>query len=279
MELQETINLYLSKCLDGEGAMSDEILDRFAERCRETMRKQFNEPEREFKVSMSSVGKPLCQQQMHKAGAERERPPPNLKMKFAYGYLVENLVMAVLEAAEVGVEEDQTEVSYKLNGTTIEGTLDVVIDGKVYDIKSVSKYAYEKKFSKEDAFDKIKEDDAFGYVDQGYLYGAGRDLPFGGWIALNKETGGITVAVTPRNGEQHKKAAIADAKANAHAIDTDAPFKRCFGPVDDTYYRKPTGDKTLHLNCSYCAYKNACWGDEIEWRKRKKGAGMKWMFV
>jgi len=278
MTLQQQIDIYLSKCLNGEENMSEEILDRFAERCRETMRLQFNEGPRDFKVSMSSVGKPLCQQQMAKKGAKRERPKPSLKMKMAYGYLVENLVMAVLEAADVNIESVQEKVEYKLNGTTIEGTLDVVIDGKVYDIKSTSSYAYKWKFSKEDGFERMQVDDPFGYIPQGYLYGAGAGKPFGGWIAMNKETGDIAVCETPRNGEAFEKAAIAAAAKNARALEYDEPFKRCFKPAPELYSKKHTGDYTLHVNCSYCQYKKPCWGDRITFRKSKKAATHKWFF-
>jgi len=278
MTLQEQIDLYLSKCLDGEGKMSEEILDRFAERCKETMRLQFNESLKDFKVSMSSVGKPLCQQQMAKKEEKRERPKPSLKMKMAYGYLVENLVMAVLEAADINIESVQEKVKYKLNGTTIEGTLDVVIDGKVYDIKSTSTYAYKWKFSKEDGFKRMLADDPFGYIPQGYLYGAGAGKPFGGWIAMNKETGGITVCETPRNGKEFREAAIANAEKNARALENDEPFKRCFKPAPELYRKKHTGDYVLHVNCSYCQYKQPCWGDRITFRKSKKASSHKWFF-
>lgn len=278
MNLQQTIDTYLSSVLDGTGKMSDEILDRFAERCRETMRLQFNEGPRDFAVTMSSVGKPLCQQQMAKRGEKRERPPASLKMKMAYGYLVENLVMAVLEASEANITSVQEKVEYKLNGATISGTLDVTIDDVVYDIKSTSKYAYDMKFSREDGFERLKKDDSFGYIPQGYLYGAGAGRPFGGWIALNKETGGIAVCETPAHGDAHKRAALKEAKHNAHAIETDAPFERCFGPVPFKWKGKDTSSKMLHVNCSYCPYKHPCWGDEITWKKSPKGSTYKWYF-
>jgi len=292
MELQEKIDLYLSSCLVGKGAMSDEILDKLGDRVKETMRTQFNEGEREFRMSMSSIGKPLCMQQMQKAGAKKDLDPPNLKTKFAYGYLTEALVMAIMEAAGINVEEFQTEVEVDLGGEApLHGTLDVVIDGKVYDIKSVSSTGYNTTYSRSDGFSKLVEDDPFGYLAQGYLYGAGRGLPFGGWIALNKETGEIAVLTTPHNGDEFEKAAIAEARRNVAALESDAPFKRCFSPVDDEYGsgKIKTGKQILHTRCSYCPYKHTCWGDKIEWRTRgsitqKNGkkvsiSSKRWVFV
>jgi len=241
MELQDKIDLYLSSCLVGKGTMSDEILDKLGDRVKETMRSQFNNGEREFKMSMSSIGRPLCMQQMHKAGAERELDPPNLKTKFAYGYLTEALCMAILEAAGVDVDEFQTEVEVVLANVPIHGTLDVVIDGKVWDIKSVTATAFKGIYSREDGFKKLVKDDPFGYISQGYLYGRGRGLPFGGWIALNKESGEIAVMSTPHNGEEFEEAAIKEAEDNVAALVSDKPFKRQYVPVNDTYYGKPTG--------------------------------------
>jgi hypothetical protein len=289
MELQDKIDLYLSSCLTGKGAMSDEILDKLGDRVKETMRSQFNNGEREFKMSMSSIGRPLCMQQMQKAGAERELDPPNLKTKFAYGYLTEALVMAIMEAAGINVEEFQTEVEVVLANVPIHGTLDVVIDGKVWDIKSVTATAFKGIYSRGDGFKKLVKDDPFGYISQGYLYGRGRGLPFGGWIALNKESGEIAVMAAPHNGKKFEEAAIKEAEDNVAALMSDKPFKRCYEPVDDKAYKKTTGNKILHVRCSYCPYKHTCWGDQIEFKRRgsvilsngekKYISGKKWMFV
>jgi hypothetical protein len=242
MELQERIDIYLSKCLTGKGAMSDEILDKLGDRVKETMRSQFNNGEREFKMSMSSIGRPLCMQQMQKAGAERELDPPNLKTKFAYGYLTEALVMAIMEAAGINVEEFQTEVEVVLANVPIHGTLDVVIDGKVWDIKSVTATAFKGTYSR-----------------------------------------------APHNGKKFEEAAIKEAEDNVAALVSDKPFKRCYEPVDDKAYKKTTGNKILHVRCSYCPYKHTCWGDQIEFKRRgsvilgngtkKYISGKKWMFV
>jgi hypothetical protein len=288
MKLQDKITLYLSSCLVGDGNMSDEVLDNLAQRVRSTMATQFNEGEREFKVSMSGIGKPLCIQQRAKAKDKKELDPPNLKTKFAYGYLTEALVMSIIEAAGIKVESFQEEVEVDLGGKQpIQGTLDVVIDGKVWDIKSTASRSFYSVYSKPDGFDKLAADDAFGYIPQGYLYAEGKGLPFGGWIALNKESGEIAVleAPTGAKGEKYRLAALAEAKANQLALESDQPFERCYGPVQDTISGKPTGHKTLHLRCRYCPYKQVCWGDKIKFRARgvcktsgKRASGYRWMF-
>ncbi len=38
-------------------------------------------------------------------------------------------------------------------------------------------------------FKSIAEEDAFGYLSQGYLYSESENKKFGGWIVINKSTG------------------------------------------------------------------------------------------
>ena len=103
MKLQEKIEKYLVDALDGNTTISDEVIERFGERCKEALSKQFNSDKREFTLRMSAIGRPLCQQQMEKSGAEAKKQPPSLKLKFAFGDMAEALVMAVMEAADVNV--------------------------------------------------------------------------------------------------------------------------------------------------------------------------------
>ena len=36
-------------------------------------------------------------------------------------------------------------------------------------------------------------------------------------------------------------------------------FARCFEPIEETFRGKPTGNKILGVNCSFCSYKESCW--------------------
>jgi len=85
MKLQQQIEKYLLDALDGETSMSEDIVERFGERCKDALKKQFNNDKREFTLRMSAIGRPLCQQQLEKAGAKQQAAPPSLKLKFTYG--------------------------------------------------------------------------------------------------------------------------------------------------------------------------------------------------
>tara|TARA_R110002167_G_scaffold306923_2_gene511579 strand:+ start:3134 stop:3979 length:846 start_codon:yes stop_codon:yes gene_type:complete len=275
MELQKQIEQYLLDSLEGDSSMDEDVVERFGERCKDALRKQFNGEKREFTLRMSAIGRPLCQQQMEKEGAKPEPLKPSLKLKFTYGDMIEALVMAVMEAAKVNIESFQEGVSHTTGSTTIKGTLDVIIDGKVYDIKSASQHAFKNKFSRSDGFAKIAEDDAFGYIAQGYLYSSAKDLPFGGWIAYNKETGDIAVCKAPAS-DAYKRSAIGKANKNIKALVDDVPFKRQFEKVKERFRNKITGNYTIALNCRYCNFKTSCWGNEIVFRKNPRGASSKW---
>jgi len=275
MELQKQIEQYLLDSLEGDSSMDEDVVERFGERCKDALRKQFNGEKREFTLRMSAIGRPLCQQQMEKEGAKPEPLKPSLKLKFTYGDMIEALVMAVMEAAKVNIESFQEGVSHTTGSTTIKGTLDVIIDGKVYDIKSASQHAFKNKFSRSDGFAKIAEDDAFGYIAQGYLYSSAKDLPFGGWIAYNKETGDIAVCKAPAS-DAYKRSAIGKANKNIKALVDDVPFKRQFEKVKEKFRNKITGNYTIALNCRYCNFKTSCWGNEIVFRKNPRGASSKW---
>ena len=41
-------------------------------------------------------------------------------------------------------------------------------------------------------------------------------------------------------------------------IDNDEPFERCFEPVPETYYKKPSGNVVLPSDCKFCSFKHKC---------------------
>jgi len=64
---------------------------------------------------------------------------------------------------------------------------------------------------------KIKEDDVFGYISQGYLYSQSKNKDFGGWIVINKASGEWVVCEAPELQEEDKKEALDLAKKNLKA--------------------------------------------------------------
>ena len=206
---------------------------------------------------MSSIGKPLCQLQMEKSGAEPETPSYQSKMKFIFGDLIEALAITILKSSGVKIDEFQKKVSHKFGKDKINGTYDAKILGKVWDIKSASPYSFKYKFA--EGFDAILKDDIFGYVSQGYLYSKAEDVDFGGWIAIDKSSGEWAVVETPINDDKHAKEALEKAERNFKALNNDEPFKRQYEDIEETFNGKVTGNRVLGKECSFCSYKKSCW--------------------
>ena len=129
--------------------------------------------------------------------------------------------MFVMKAAGVTVVDTQRECSLKLGDTDVKGTLDIILnDGqdKVWDVKSTSPWSFDNKFSNRGGYEVIKEDDPFGYIMQGFLYSESQDMPFGGWIAINKSSGEWDFVEAPADQEEDRKRYIADARSRVRAF-------------------------------------------------------------
>ena len=274
------VQLFLTEANKASVPISSTIVQEFGEACKQAFIKQFvDERETKFKTRMSNIGKPLCQLQMEKKGAPAETPPYNAKMRFIFGDLIEALAVAILKASGIKIEEFQKKVKYKLDKDKIEGAYDVKIQNRVWDIKSASPYAFKYKFGDAGGFDAIVNDDPFGYVSQGYLYAKADGVNFGGWITINKSTGEWSVIETPVSDEMHSEKAIKQAKDNLKALNDDVPFKRLYKDKEEYFNKKPTGNKVLGLECSFCPYKKPCWEDlQYLPQQQSKALNPKWVW-
>ncbi len=280
-DILHKVQIYLSKVTKEPVEISDKLVEEFGEACKNALRKQFSEERRkEFKPRMSNIGRPLCQLQMEAQNVKGEGQPYNVKMRNTFGDLIEALAVFVLKSAGVKLEDEQKNVKYKFNGSTIEGRLDVKIDKKIWDIKSASPYSFKNKFGEAGGFDTVVKDDAFGYVSQGYLYGESERLPFGGWIVVNKSTGEWVVCDTPLVDDHHRVKAIKNAEDNMKSIQNKKPFKKCYSEIEETFRTKKTGNKILGFVCSYCPYKLPCWGSELQLlpQQQSQSKNPKWVW-
>ena len=221
--------MFLTEANKASVDISSTIVNEFGEACKQAFKKQFTDTrENKFRIRMSSIGRPLCQLQMEKSGAEAEPMPYNAKMRNLFGDLIEASAVAIMKAAGIRIEDLQKEVKLKLGKQTIKGTYDVKIQNKIWDIKSASPYSFDHKFGEDGGFDAILKQDTFGYVSQGYLYSNAEKTDFGGWIAINKSTGEWSIAETPLSDSKYSKDAIELAQKNIEALESNAPFKRLF---------------------------------------------------
>ena len=279
--LLNRIQMFLTEANKASVDISSTIVNEFGEACKQAFKKQFTDTrENKFRIRMSSIGRPLCQLQMEKSGAEAEPMPYNAKMRNLFGDLIEASAVAIMKAAGIRIEDLQKEVKLKLGKQTIKGTYDVKIQNKIWDIKSASPYSFDHKFGEDGGFDAILKQDTFGYVSQGYLYSNAEKTDFGGWIAINKSTGEWSIAETPLSDSKYSKDAIELAQKNMEALESNAPFKRLFKDEEEFFNKKATGNRTLGLECRFCAYKKPCWGKNLQYlpQQQSKALNPKWVW-
>ncbi len=187
-----------------------------------------------LKVNSTELGEPLA---------------ASMHLKFFYGDLVENMILALAIAAGHRVEGMQD----RLDADGIKGHRDAVIDGVTIDVKSCSSYSF-KKF-KEGG---LRYDDPFGYISQlsSYVYG-GKDDPLvldkerGAFLVMDKVHGHIHLDV--HNFKQeiiNKPKEIEDVKA---MVANPIPPDRL-----DTVADGKSGNRKLCMQCSYCDRKHSC---------------------
>ena len=246
----------------------DEIQKEFAKDCLSAVQKQFTDKrESEFRIRMANIGRPLCQLQMEKKYATDSTvgyaDNYNTKLRNLYGDIIEAVVVMLLRVVKVNIQGVQGKVKLKTKYFDIKGTYDIIIDDKVYDIKSASSFSFRNKFGQ--GFQSIANDDVFGYLPQGYLYAQSLKKNFGGWIVINKETGEMLITEPPQEDYKFKREALKRANTNIKALMKDEPFERQFELKNEKFGRNETGNKVLGTVCSYCQYKHKCWGDDIQY--------------
>ena len=255
----------------GEVDLSPEAVLDFANSCEEAVSKQLNK-ERRYKIRMSGLGRPVCQQLLEKKGIQQEIQY-NMLFRFLFGDIVESIAVLVLEQAGIDIIDKQKAVSLNIDGTDVSGTLDLIIrdefgQDKVWDIKSASEWAYKFKYTGYGGYEKIKEDDPFGYIMQGHLYGEATGLPFGGWIVINKSSGEVAVVEAPDWQANDRKEYMADAKEQIKVLTDESlefkvPFKDIFEVYKQDGQEVRTGNKLLPKPCTMCGYKAHCWKDAV----------------
>lgn len=239
--------------------MEEKLLKPASKDVEHFIRKLYEEdPNRPFTMRMSNIGRPLCQLQMDKAKADKVDSDWNFPLRMMYGGVIEGLAVQIMRHAGINIEEEQTKVILPVAGIEINGTLDVIIDGKVWDIKSASQHAFKEKFA---SYETLKQDDVFGYVVQLYGYAKARGCAAGGWIVIDKSSGDIKIIEVPSNWEAEQQLALKKIECNVKALLEDTTFSRCFTDANETFNRKFTGNRVLSITCSYCPFRYSCWKD------------------
>lgn len=200
---------------------------------------------------MSNIGTPCNRKLWYLVNTpdDKEPLPPEARLKFLFGHILEELLLLLAEVAGHKVEGRQDEV--EMEGVL--GHRDAVIDGTVVDVKSASTYSF-KKFEK----GLSKDDDSFGYLDQiGSYLETGQSDPIvtdkerAAFLVVDKTLGKLCLDVHKRSNfpfdklYRYKKDMVAREEPPARGFD-DLPEGK-------------SGNRKLGINCSYCDFQKKCW--------------------
>ncbi|MGD9682627.1 MAG: hypothetical protein AB7W16_15675 [Candidatus Obscuribacterales bacterium] len=229
---------------------TDEELSEFGKGVAEALANSLGRRENKKTLRMSNIGTPCNRKLWYTVkGVEAERLPPPARLKFAFGHILEELLLFLAKKSGHSVEGRQD--TQEIEG--IQGHRDAVIDGVVVDVKSASTYSF-KKFEE----GKLKEDDPFGYSDQiqSYLH-AGQDDPLvtdksrAAFLVIDKTLGNVCLDIHKKDRfpidslYRYKKEIVAK----------DDPPARKYEPIPDG----KSGNMKLGMECSYCDFKKTCY--------------------
>ena len=147
-----------------DGVPIEQVINDFGENVKQILRNNITESTFDRrKLRMSNIGKKDRQLWYSYNGYKGEELMPHTRIKFLYGHLIEEMVLALTKLAGHDVTDEQKQA--EVDG--IKGSMDCKIDGVLTDVKSASPYGF-KKFKD----GSLINDDPFGYVDQikGYAH-------------------------------------------------------------------------------------------------------------
>ena len=199
-----------------------------------------------FTVRMSNVGKPSRQLWYEKRDPQgRGGIDGATQIKFLYGHLLEEVVLMLVRMAGHKVTDEQKEVT--VDG--IVGHMDCKINGEVVDVKTASRFAFNK-FKD----GRLVEDDPFGYLGQLAGYEAAEGTDNGGFLVLNKESGELCMYVPDDIDKPNIRTSISKLLP---ALELGTPPELCYNPIPDG----KKGNMKLPKGCSWCKYKYECYKD------------------
>ena len=244
--LVEDIYQTVTDITGGDKEVPDELLNELGQKIARTI-KTWSTPQHhnKFKLRMSNIGRPARQLYYSQKDTQEIKHHASTQIKFLYGHIMEDLLIFLTKLSGHSVTDEQKEVL--VDGVL--GHMDCKIDGEVIDIKTASGFGF-KKFKNKT----LAEDDPFGYVSQlaGYERAEGTDN--GGFLALNKESGELTLYQPEDLDKPNVNTLISNIES---ALKGDAPPDKCYKPIKSG----SKGNMKLPMGCVYCSHKFVCNAD------------------
>jgi len=221
----------------------DNIIEEFGESMKNILRENvLTLREDNGNLRMSNIGRKDRYLWYKSRGMAQEKMKPSTLMKFLYGHVTEELVLALVKLSGHKVTHQQAlaEVS------GIKGSMDCLIDGKLIDVKTAAPFGF-KKF-KEGG---LRWDDPFGYIDQLRGYAASLKVQDGGWLVIDKTNGHLCTHFENFEHDEPIEKRIEHLK---EVVESKEIPEQCYELVADG----KSGNRKLPMECSYCVFKQHC---------------------
>jgi len=226
----------------------DSVADKFGKEMSTILKQTFKprsyNKDNVHNLRMSNVGKSHRYLWYHYNGYKGESLQAHTLIKFLYGHIIEEMILALVRLSGHDVTDEQKEA--ELQG--IKGHMDCKIDGVVVDVKSTSSYGF-KKFRD----GSLHTDDPFGYINQIKGYTKAEEADQGAFLAMDKQNGTLTV-LTVDTSDNDIEEQIIDIK---EMVTKEEPPELCYDVVPDG----KSGNMKLSVGCSYCQFKKHCYPD------------------
>lgn len=248
----ETLVDDINKLLVSPHVINELSLKMFNEDLSKVLNRQFTEKAAKHVLRMSMLGSKCDRQLQYKCDPtiKGEETPPEVRMKFMFGDLVEAFILLLAREAGHRVEGEQDELN--INGVL--GHRDAVIDGVLVDVKSASSRAFSK-FK----YGLTYDTDVFGYITQlGSYLDASQHDPIvldkrrAAFLVVDKQFGYIHLDIHEFAGNVDYKELVHEKQALVHS-----PIRANRGYFDEPDGK--SGNRKLGTGCSYCAFKVQCW--------------------
>jgi hypothetical protein len=247
------LHQFVEEVRTGKKSVSESTINQIVEDVQAALTRQFvDKRNKEFSMRLSAMGRPYCQLWFEKNHPDKATAKSNsFLMNMMIGDIVEAVFKGLLTEAGIGYADGE-KCTLKAGKHEINGTPDMIMDGAVDDVKSASDWSYKHKFQ---SYDTLAASDSFGYVAQLAGYAKALGVKAGGWWVINKATGDFKyVPATTIDVDKE----VREIASKADAL-SDNKFERCYEALDETFRGKPTGNKILGRECSWCSYRYACW--------------------
>jgi len=225
----------------------DKHIDTFGEMLKVHIKEfMYEKPRTRGNLRLSSIGKP-DRQLWYDVNSKKEIEDltPSTRIKFLYGYILEELLLLCSSIAGHKVTDQQKEVSVE----GVIGHQDSMIDDVLVDCKSASGYSF-KKFKQ----NTLLEDDPFGYIAQISAYAEANKVNKAAFLVIDKSSGEICLTPVHQMEMINAKERVKHLKG---MVSNDRVPDRCYAPLADG----ESGNLKLPIGCIYCGHKRECWSD------------------